>query len=601
MFKGITTALAVAVLLGPGSIAAATTDRISSPLSSLLWSAPQDESIDVLIRMVDPIRLESLPRSDRSRFRATLERALRARAETARRPVRGWLAARGVDRPVDLWMINALAVRVPAGMVPGLANLPGVERVDLDRVVSGPMRQADGRIGTTAATPADSGTVEWNVSAVRAPDFWALGLDGSGMVVASLDTGVDARHLDLQPRWRGDPGGWFDPHGEHAAPYDRAGHGTQVMGLIVGGNATGASIGVAPGASWIAAKIYNDAGTTTLSRIHQALQWAIDPDGDPDTDDAPDVVNNSWGLRDNAGECIDEFEADIATLRVAGIAVVFSAGNEGPLPASSVSPANNLSGLGVGAVDIAGTIADFSSRGPSACDGSVFPELAAPGVDVRTADLTFGGLIPDAATWVTGTSFSAPHVAGGMALLAQAFPEATVDQLESALRASALEAGDPGPDQAYGHGLIDLAGARQWLGSGAACADLDADDHPAGGGVCGVGDCNDSDASLWGPPGEIGTIRFQSGIHLTWQPPEDPGGDPTSLDYTTIRASNPADFVGGAVCVESHDGNDLSAEDSDVPAIGAAHFYLVWSGNDCGTGSAGAGSDGVPRVVAECP
>ena len=79
------------------------------------------------------------------------------------------------------------------------------------------------------------------------------------------------------------------------------------MGVMVGGASGGSAIGVAPEARWIAVKIFDDAGKAPLSAIHQGFQWLLDPDGDPDTDDAPDVVNNSWGFVENLNECIEEF------------------------------------------------------------------------------------------------------------------------------------------------------------------------------------------------------------------------------------------------------------------------------------------------------
>ena len=104
-----------------------------------------------------------------------------------------------------------------------------------------------------------------------------------------------------------------------------------------------------------------------------------------------------------------------------------------------------------------------SSRGPSACDGGVFPTLVAPGDGVRTADLTFGGLVPDATTEVIGTSFAAPHVAGAMALLLSAHPQATLDQLEQALRAGAEDLGADGPDNDSGYGRLDVVKAEAEL------------------------------------------------------------------------------------------------------------------------------------------
>jgi bacillopeptidase F len=269
------------------------------------------------------------------------------------------------------------------------------------------------------------------------------------------------------------------------------------MGLMVGGSAGGSAIGVAPGAQWIAAKIFDDAGLASTSAIHQAFQWVLDPDGDPATNDSADVVNNSWSLR-NIGSCSIEYEVDIQTLKAAQVAVVFSGGNYGPYASTSVSPANNPNGFAVGAVDDLDQAASFSSSGPSACDGSTYPEVVAPGVAVRTADLTFGGTIPDPYTSVDGTSFSAPHVSGAMALLLSAYPSATVGELEQSLEDTAVDLGASGPDNAYGHGRIDVLAASSWLADPPApvCTDLDGDGFFAESVCSSQVDCNDLDAAI---------------------------------------------------------------------------------------------------------
>jgi bacillopeptidase F len=284
-----------------------------------------------------------------------------------------------------------------------------------------------------------------------------------------MDTGVDVLHPDIGPKYRGGDNSWFDPHGQHATPYDAKGHGTWVMGVLVGGEAGGTAIGVAPGAQWIAVKIFNDSDTAALSAIHLGFQWLLDPDGDPGTDDAPDVVNNSWYLQ--GGEPCDlEFADDIAALVQAGIAVVFSAGNTGPAPDSSVSPANNPGSLAVGAVGPGSeglVVADSSGRGPSACGGGgTYPRLAAPGAGVRTADLTLGGIFPNSYATVGGTSFSAPHVAGGLALLKSAFVNASPAELQAALEAGAADMGPIGPDNDSGYGLLNLPAAYDVLAGG---------------------------------------------------------------------------------------------------------------------------------------
>jgi bacillopeptidase F len=278
---------------------------------------------------------------------------------------------------------------------------------------------------------------DWNLQTIRVPELWAMGHKGRGVVVATMDTGADLEHPDLAHSWRGGSNSWFDPHAEEATPYDALGHGTQALGLLVGGN----SIGVAPDAQWIAARLYNGAGRASMSDIHLAFQWLMDPDGDASTPDAPDVVNASWSLTGRlTGNCSLEFVDDLRALRAAGIAVVFAAGNDGPREATSNSPGNNPGVVSVGALDQNLEIARATSRGPSACDGSVFPSLLAPGVNIPTTDLSHGGVA--SLTSVSGSSMATPHVAGVMALLMGAFPSASVAELELAL-AGTVRAGEP--------------------------------------------------------------------------------------------------------------------------------------------------------------
>ena len=293
-----------------------------------------------------------------------------------------------------------------------------------------------------------------------------------------MDTGVDINHADLQAKWRGDPNSWYNlnslpansadcstPHNcspcelNSTAPCDQFGRGTRTMGIMVGGSAGGTAIGVAPGTKWISVKVLNDAGSGTTSIIHQGFQWILNPDGNSATHDAPDVVNASWGLDSSAGSCNISFKPDIDALKAAGIAIVFAASNSGPGASTSESPANNLVSFSAGATDISNNIASFSSRGPSACDNRIYPDVVAPGVAVKTADLTSGGLFPNSYAIGSGTSFAAPHVAGAMALLLSAFPNLSVPDLELTLKQSAADLGSPGADNTYGYGLVNVLGA----------------------------------------------------------------------------------------------------------------------------------------------
>lgn len=429
---------------------------ITPELAQQLATTPPGQTLPVIIQLANRVDLRTLPAARQGQRDNSVLKSLKNRATQTQGPLVAAIAGEGAARTRQLWIVNAVAVELRPAAINRLAQLPGIGRIGLDATVSQP-----------ASPTASGGAVQWNLAAVHAPDLWAQGLTGAGVVVANLDTGVDPDHPDISGKWRGGSNSWFDPHGQHTTPYDASGHGTQTMGLMVGGSAGGSAIGVAPDARWIAAKIFNDAGQATLSDIHLAFQWLLDPDGDAATVDTPDVVDASWGLLGVApGSCNLEFNDDIRALKTAGIAVVFSAGNDGPAAATSGSPANNPDGYSVGATDNQNVIAGTSSRGPSGCDASIFPKLVAPGVNVLTADLSFGGL-PVYAT-VSGTSFAAPHVAGLMALLGGGFPAATVSDLEAALLQSAQDLGDPGADNSYGYGLANGIAAFDLLAANGA-------------------------------------------------------------------------------------------------------------------------------------
>ncbi len=443
------------ILAALGCIACASAKAavIAPDLTAELALRAPHEEIAVIVSLSDKVDPRLFKRADRSKRDTRLVKALKAKAAATQGTHRVFLQNNGARKLRELWAINGIAVTARASVIRQLAARFGIESIRLDSTLQAPVTTLG-----TAAPP------EWNLNVMRAPDLWSLGHSGAGVVVANMDTGVDAVHPDLAARWRGGNNSWYDPHGEHATPHDSAGHGTQTMAIMVGGGAGGTAIGMAPDARWIAAKLYNDAGLANYSDIHLSFQWLLDPDGDLNTPDAPDVVNASWGLVGTAGQCITEFNADIEVLKNAGISMAFAAGNDGPAPLTSISPANHPQGFSTGAIDAALAIAGFSSRGQSACDGTIYPKLVAPGVNINTADLSFGGLPLYAV--VSGTSYAAPHAAGALALLAGAFPSARFSQIEAALIQSAHDLGVPGEDNSYGHGLADVQAAYQLLLAG---------------------------------------------------------------------------------------------------------------------------------------
>jgi hypothetical protein len=217
---------------------------------------------------------------------------------------------------------------------------------------------------------------------------------------------------------------------------------------------------VAFGAQWIAAAVVDRGGGVqrTIADILSAFQWSADPDGDPsNSDDMPDVINNSWGVPTGyLGACDMTFWEAIDNVESLGIVCLFAAGNEGPFSSTIRTPADRITtqfnSFAVGAINNQGLeIASFSSRGPSGCDSvTIKPEIVAPGVGIRSCD-NGGGYIS-----MSGTSMATPHIAGAVAILRQFNSQASTDQVKAALLAGAVDHGPPGEDNSYGYGLLNI-------------------------------------------------------------------------------------------------------------------------------------------------
>ncbi|MFQ5583917.1 MAG: S8 family serine peptidase, partial [Calditrichia bacterium] len=293
----------------------------------------------------------------------------------------------------------------------------------------------------------------------------------------NIDTGVDFAHPALNYRWRGNHApasqAWFDPEGGSTSPNDCNNHGTHTMGIMTGLDpSTRDTIGVAFGAQWIAAKTI--CSTPHTSNSIAALQWAMDPDGNPSTiDDMPVAIGNSWWDPDigDSTQCDpaqNPYIDVISAVEAAGIAVVFSAGNSGPASSTITRPKNvntdEVNFWATGAIDgnnPSFPVALFSSRGPviSECQTGIpsldiKPEASAPGVSVRSS------VIGGGYSYLSGTSMACPHVVGALALLREAHPGKTGRELKMALYRTALDLGDPGEDNDYGMGLIDVYAAH---------------------------------------------------------------------------------------------------------------------------------------------
>ncbi|MBN2432019.1 MAG: S8 family serine peptidase [Acidobacteria bacterium] len=517
------------------------TAEITPRLAARLTREKVAHRIPLLITLKHRYDMESILRDDADLSRADVIRLLMRNAYLSQAALHRAIGTEAARQGQTLWITNQFAMELPAWRVAALTQVDGVETVDLDAAI---------HLAEPVAAPPPV-QPEWNLDLVAAKELWELGYRGEGVVVAVMDSGADVLHPDLAGNWRGGSNSWFDPNGEHGSPHDNDGHGTQVLGLIVGGDSSGTAVGVAPAAQWIAVKIFNDQGQASLSNIHRGFQWLLDPDGDLATDDAPDIVNNSWSLLGSLDECVNEFALDIRVLRLFGIHVVFSAGNSGPAASTSVSPANDARSFSVGSVAASRIVTLTSSRGPSACDGSIFPLITAPGAGVRTSDLTFGGVSTHPYVTVSGTSFAAPHAAGVIALLRSAFPGAGLDSMEEGILAGALDLGEAGPDNAYGHGLLDALTAfyRLQQQDPMSQTDADGDGFPAQADDPDLRDCDDQDPAIFPGAAEIkhdGIDQDCNGFDLTIDiltALYDPVRDILRVEATSARGSSAGLFL----------------------------------------------------------
>ncbi len=449
--------------------------------------------LDAAIASVPALGTQGDPAAAAIAKRAAIVHALQQTAQNSQGGVleqlnnpSGGLSGQAATNIQPLWIVNAVAARGTLPMVLDLATRPDVAIVRLNKTVqlNRPAPAIPSSIFKPQASP------EWGIAKIRADLVQnALNIDGSGVVVANIDSGVDWFHPALQSKYRGytgpdklpvHAGNWHDATGDDAVyPTDSYGHGTHTMGTIVGDN----GIGVAPGAKWIAVRAFNSSGSALNSWLHEAFQWILAPNDDSAL--APDIVNNSWGSNNGSST---EFQPDVQALRAAGIYPIFSAGNNGPGSGTVGSPGSFDISFAVGATTIDDEIAYFSSRGPSPW-GSIKPDVAAPGKDVVSTlpGGTYGSN--------NGTSMAAPHASGLAALLLQASPTLSndLDGISTVMKTTAVPLGTPIPNNDFGWGRIDAynavmsvasVGALQGTvsGSGTPLADAQVRITPHGGG-----------------------------------------------------------------------------------------------------------------------
>lgn len=373
----------------------------------------------------------------------------------------------------SFYIVNMVYVKATEAVINKLAAYSEVEKIELNMKMDVDWPE----ITEANVDESQIQSLEWNIDRVGAPAVWRdFGIDGSGVVIGTIDSGFDYTHEALMTKWRGynpenpdmpyNVSSWFDAVNKKGMPYDdsQTPHGTHVLGTILGQDPDGEHIiGVAPGARFISAKAFNASGTQS-NWLLSAGQWMLAPAGNPSN--APDIINNSWGS--SATGYNEWYRKMVQAWRAAGILPVFSAGNsKGEAAVGSVSaPGNYPESFGVAATDKNNLRGSFSRRGPAPYDApyDLKPNISAPGVNIRSS--VPGGY---AGGW-SGTSMAAPHITGTAALLLSYNSALTPDLLEHIIEDTATPLTDEyyktSPNYGYGHGLVNAYEAVSSITSG---------------------------------------------------------------------------------------------------------------------------------------
>jgi len=454
--------------------------EVSSRLKNKLSTMSPMEHTPVLVLLKDRVNVEALDaqlynQKANAQFRAkVIIDALVDKARMTQGSILNYLESKKQSGKVmnyeSYWITNMVLVDANAETIQELVRRMDVEQIDLDALLD-----YDRPIGDPIKAADNIEASETGLKVIKANKLWEVGITGQGRLVMNIDTGVDVTHIALNSRWRGNNGqpwwrAWFDKYASTTQPADCDGHGTHTMGIMCGRSSAGDTVGVAPNAQWIAARTICSSPHTSNSIA--AFQWAMNPDSNSGTtSDMPDAIGNSWYDPDVTNECSGIYKTTLDALEAAGIAVVFSAGNNGSGASTITKPKNiNTNPVNVFCVgNIDGNqafpypIASSSSRGPSLCGGTgsllIKPEVSAPGTNVRSS-YNGGGY-----TTLSGTSMACPHIVGAVALLRQVAPNLTGKQILEALYNTAVQLPVGGSENNdYGKGVIDVWAAYQSLG-----------------------------------------------------------------------------------------------------------------------------------------
>jgi serine protease AprX len=420
-------------------------EKISSDLASKISETPATEKLKVIIVLKNQHSDFNTP-SGKSKIASEQEEIL-----DVLQSAKSNNQTTGIK---SIHIVNAIAVEVTPDLIASLSNRSDVSKIEVDDVIRMiDNTKLDTKEVSSISNSSDTfSTVAWGVDKIGAPAVWQKGITGKGIIIAVVDSGVDATHPgldDLDDNLNtSDPKviGWIDYVNSKPSAYDDDGHGTHVSGTISGTGANGIQTGVAPGTNLIEAKVLDARGNGRVSNIFLAFDWAI-------TNKAR-IINFSGDLY-HTGEHEDLMTTAINNIVAAGVIPVMVAGNVDGLEDSITCPGDELNSLTVGATDYNDIIASFSRHGPVDLHGKQYvkPDISAPGVFVLST-YPGGGYV-----YESGTSMAAPHVSGTVALMLEQNTSLTPVQIRKILENTAVDLGSVGKDNYYGAGRINASKA----------------------------------------------------------------------------------------------------------------------------------------------
>ncbi|MFC0559452.1 S8 family peptidase [Halalkalibacter alkalisediminis] len=332
---------------------------------------------------------------------------------------KGLLKAFGVKDQDIIYQYNLLPVvhlELSDKQAKGLSNNPHIKYLE-----------------ENASAEAFGQSVPWGVPHVQGTSVHSSGVNGNGVKVAILDTGIDRSHEDLSVNVKG---GFsvFDDAANSDPYYDGSGHGTHVAGTVAAVNNDLGVLGVAYNADLYAVKVLNNDGSGSYAGIARGIEWSVQ--------NGMDIVNMSLG-GSTSSQILEEW-SDLAYAE--GVLLIAAAGNSGTRPGRGDNvgyPAKYDSVVAVAAIDQNNQRATFSSTGPAV-------EISAPGVSILSTTPNNGYAS------YNGTSMASPHVAGVAALVLENKSHLTNVEVRELLQTTAQNLGTA---TQYGYGLVQAMDA----------------------------------------------------------------------------------------------------------------------------------------------